>query len=114
MQLAAVFFGLAALGGLTMAGIRLKGTPRPPTWLALGHGGIAATGLAVLIYTAATQAIPTLGLASLVGFVLAALGGATIFVGFHLKEKPLPIPFVLGHGALAATALVLLLLAIYR
>ena len=114
MQIAAVLFAFAALGGLTMAGIRLKGTPLPPTWLALGHGAIAATGLGVLIYTAATQSLPTLALAALCGFVLAALGGATIFVGFHLKGKPLPIPFVLGHGALAVTAFVLLLLAIYR
>jgi len=114
MQLAAVLFALAALGGLTMAGLRLTGTPRPPTWLALGHGAIAATGLAVLIYTAATQEVATLGLVALGLFVLAALGGATIFIAFHLKGKPLPIPLVLGHGAIAATALVVLLLAIFR
>lgn len=113
MQLAAVLFALAALGGLTMAGIRLSGAPRPPTWLALGHGAIAAAGLVTLIY-AATQGIPTLGLVALGVFVLAALGGATIFVGFHLKEKPLPILFVLGHGAVAVTGFVLLLVAIFQ
>ena len=113
MQLAAILFVLAALGGITMAGIRLSGVPRPPTWLALGHGAIAASGLVALIYAAATQGIPTLGLVALVLFVLAALGGGTIFGLFHLKEKPLPIPLVLGHGALAATALVLLLVAIF-
>jgi hypothetical protein len=114
MQLAAVLFGLAALGGLTMAVIRLTGTPRPPTWLALGHGTIAACGLITLIYTAATQPLPTLAIASLGIFVFAALGGITIFALFHLREKPLPIPFVLGHGALAVTGLVLLLLAIFQ
>src|SRR5438034_6958674 len=97
MQLAAIFFALAALGGLTIAGMRLSGTPRPPIWLAMGHGAIAAAGLLTLIYTAATQPLPTIALAALGFFVLAAAGGATIFVLFHLRAKPLPIPLVLGH-----------------
>jgi hypothetical protein len=97
-----------------MVGIRLSGTPRPPTWLALGHGAIAAAGLLTLIYTAATQTLPTVALAALGCFVLAAAGGATIFVLFHLREKPLPIPLVLGHGAIALTAFVLLLVGIFQ
>jgi hypothetical protein len=114
MQLAAIFFALAAIGGVTIAGMRLAGTPRPPTWLALGHGAIAASGLVTLIYTAATQALPTIALVALGGFLLAAAGGATIFALFHLRAKPLSIPLVLGHGAIAVTAFVLLLLGIFR
>ena len=114
MQVAAVLFALAALGGLTMVAIRLSGTPRPPTWLALGHGAIAAMGLIVLIYTAATEPIPTIVFAALGCFVLAAAGGVTIFALFHLREKPLPIPLVLGHGAIAVTAFVLLLVGIFQ
>jgi hypothetical protein len=114
MQLAAVFFALAALGGLTLASIRLSGTPRPPTWLALGHGAIAAAGLITLIYAAVTQPLPTVALAALGCFVLAAAGGATIFTLFHLRGKPLPIPLVLGHGAVALTAFVLLLIGIFQ
>ena len=114
MQLAAVLFALAAVGGLTMAGMRLSGTPRPPTWLALGHGAMAAAGLIALIYAAATEPLPTLALAALGCFVLAAAGGATIFVLFHLRERPLPIPLVLGHGAIAVTAFVLLLVGIFQ
>jgi hypothetical protein len=113
MQLAAILLGLAALGGMMMAGIVMSGKPRPPTWLALGHGAIAATGLAALIYAALSAPLPTLALVALGLFVLAALGGATLFVGFHLQEKPLPIPLVLGHGALAVTAYVLLLSAMF-
>lgn len=113
MQAAAIVLGLAALGGLFMAGIRLSGTPRPPTWLALGHGAIAATGLALLAYAAVDPGIPGLAQVALGLFVLAALGGGAIFVLFHLKEKPLPIPIVLGHGLLALTALVLLLIATF-
>jgi len=114
MQLAAIFFALAALGGMTIAAIRLKGTPRPPTWLALKHGAIAATALVMLIYAAATQQFPTLALVALGGFVLAAIGGATIFGLFHLKEKALPIPLVVGHGVIAVASFVMLLLAIFR
>jgi hypothetical protein len=114
MQLAAVFFAIAALGGLALAGMRLSGTPRPPTWIALGHGAIAGTGLVALIYAAATQPLPTIALAALGCFVLAAAGGATIFFLFHLRAKPLPIPLVLGHGAIAVTAFVLLLVGIFQ
>jgi hypothetical protein len=113
MQLAAVLFALAALGGLTLAGIRISGTPRPPTWMALGHGAIAAVALVSLIYAAATRPLPTLALVSLGCFVLAAAGGATIFLLFHLRAKPLPIPLIVAHGAIAVTAFVLLLIAIF-
>ena len=114
MQLAAIFFALAAIGGLTIAGFRLSGTPRPPTWLALGHGLIAATGLVALIYAAATQPLPTIALVALGCFVLAALCGGTIFVLFHLREKPLPIPLIFAHGAIAVTAFILLLVGIFQ
>src|SRR6476646_9223835 len=113
MSAAAVLFAFAALGGLTLAAIRISGKPRPPTWLALGHGGIAAAGLATLGSAAATGTLPTLAYFSLGAFVLAALGGGTIFVLFHLREKPLPIPLIFAHGTLAVTAFVLLLVAIF-
>jgi hypothetical protein len=113
MQLAAVFFALAALGGLILVGIRISGTPRPPTWMALGHGAIATIALITLIYAAATQPLPTIALVSLGCFVLAAAGGATVFLLFHLRAKPLPIPLIVGHGAIAVTAFVLLLVAIF-
>jgi hypothetical protein len=114
MQIAAVFFTLAALGGLTIAGIRLSGTPRPPTWLALGHGVIAAAGLLSLIYAALSQPLPTIALLALGGFVLAALGGGTIFALYHLRAKPLPIPLIIAHGAIASAAFVLLLIGVFR
>jgi hypothetical protein len=83
-------------------------------WLALVHGAVAATGLGLLIYAAVSTVLPGLAIASLVVFVLAALGGATLFLGFHMRRQALPIPFVLGHGLLAATGLVLLLIAYFR
>jgi ABC-type amino acid transport system permease subunit len=114
MQAAAIVLGLAALGGLTLAIIRLRGTPLPPTWMALGHGAIAATGLGLLIYAAIVRGIPSMAQIALGVIVLAALGGATIFLGFHIRQRPLPIPLVIGHGLIAATGYVLLLAAIFR
>ena len=112
MHSAALVLGLAALGGLTMAIIRLRGTPRPPTWLAVAHGAVAATGLVMLAFATLSSGAPLLAQVALGIFVLAALGGATMFLGFHLREKALPIPLVIGHGLTAITAYVLLLLSL--
>ena len=114
MVASATVLGLAALGGLALAGIRLSGTPRPPTWMAVGHGSVAAIGLALLAYAAATVGLPVLGQAALGVLVLAAAGGATLFFGFHLKGRPLPIPLVLGHGAIALVGVGMLLTCIAR
>src|SRR5688572_6749743 len=115
MDWAVIVLSLAALGGLVLAGIRLSGAPRPPTWLALGHGAIAATGLGLLMYAAsASPGIPQLAQIALGVLLLAALGGATLFLGFHLRGKALPIPIVLGHGLTALAGLVLLLLSHFQ
>jgi hypothetical protein len=113
MQAAAIVLLFAAIGGLTLAVIRLRGAPWPPLWMALGHGAVAATGVGLLIYAAMSQGIPTLAQVALGIFILAALGGAVLLLGFHLRSKPLPIPFVLGHGLIAATGFVLLLLSLF-
>jgi hypothetical protein len=101
---------LAALGGLTMVLIRLSGAPRPPTWLAIGHGLIALVGLGLLVNAAMQTTIPQMEQVSLGLFVLAALGGAAIFGLFHLRDKALPIPLILGHGLIALIALALLII----
>jgi hypothetical protein len=113
MQLAAILFALAALGGLTMLALRLSGMERPPTWLAIGHGLIGLGGVAALGFAHTQSPLPAPALWALGVFIFAALGGATIFVGFHLREQPLPIPLILGHGLVAATGLGLLLYAIF-
>ena len=114
MQAAAIVLGLAALGGLTLAVIRLRGAPWPPTWMALGHGAVAVVGVGLLIYAAATTGIPQTAQIALGIFILAALGGAVLFLGFHRAGKPLPIPLVIGHGLVAATGFVLLLLSLFE
>ncbi len=111
MQTAAALFGAAALGGLLMAGMRFSGTPRPPTWLAMGHGVLAAAGLTLLTYAAVTVGIPPMAQLALALFVLAAIGGAAMNLLFHWKLLPLPIPLMIGHALMAVTGFVLLLLS---
>jgi hypothetical protein len=101
---------LAALGGITMVFIRLGGAPRPPTWMALGHGLIAIVGVAILASAAMRTGVPQMEQIALWLFALAALGGTAIFAMFHLPGKALPIPLILGHGLIALVALTLLLL----
>jgi hypothetical protein len=113
MTTAAVLFVLAALGGGAMAAIRLSGKPYPPLWLALGHGLIAVSGLAVFTYTALNQSLTTIAHVALGMFYLTAGGGFVMLLGFHLRNLPLPILFVLGHGALALASLLTLAMAIY-
>jgi hypothetical protein len=105
---AAILFALAAVGGLAMLAMRLKGKPLPMA-LGVGHGLLAALGLILVITEwlaagAGTYLGWALGL-----FVLAALGGFALFV-MHLRGKQQPVGFILVHGLLAVVAFVLLLL----
>jgi hypothetical protein len=113
LQNAAILIALAALGGVTMLVIRLRGQ-NPPTWLALGHGLIALSGVGILGYLYQTASLPALANWALLVFLLAAAGGATLFLGFHLRGKLLPIALILGHGLIAATGFGLLLTALLR
>jgi hypothetical protein len=107
MMLAAILFSLTALGGAVLASFPLRGLGRPPTWLALGHGLVAVCSFVALFYTAASG-LAGLAQAALAVLLLAAIGGATLFLGFHLRAKPLPLVLVVGHGLLALTGVALL------
>jgi hypothetical protein len=106
-----ILFTLTALGGAVLASFPLRGIPRPPTWLALGHGGIAVCSFAVLLYAAFTVGISTLAQFAMGLLVLAAIGGATLFLGFHLRGRPLPVPVVIAHGLIALIGVILLWLS---
>jgi hypothetical protein len=115
MQLAAILFALAALGGLVMVGIRASKNQNPPTALALGHGFIAAAGLVTLIYHRMnmTPPIPDHLNWAIGVFVVAALGGIGMFTLFHLQKRLIPLAFMLLHGLIGATGLGLLLWTMY-
>ena len=79
----------------------------------MGHGAVAATGLGLLIFQAVNPGIPQLAQIALGTLVLAAVGGATLFWGFHMRGRALPIPFVVAHGLIAAVGYGMLLASIF-
>ena len=113
LQNIALIFVAAALGGLTMLAMRLSGRAQPPTWLAIGHGLIALSGLVLLGRLERTTYQPDPVRWAIGCFLAAAAGGVFIFLRYHRRGIPLPIPLVLGHGLIAATGLVLLLKTAY-
>ena len=89
MTIALVLFGIAALGGLYLASIRLRGAERPPTAIALVHGAVAAAGLVALLVAVMGASDPGLARTALAVFVVAALGGFFLFAQ-HAQKKALP------------------------
>lgn len=114
MGTAAVLFAIAAVGGAIMAALRLGGRELPPLGLVLLHGILAAAGLVTLIMKVIGNVVPTMAMGALVGFVIAALGGFTLFFLFHLKKKALPIPLMLVHATIAVISFVLLLIVLFK
>ncbi len=109
-MIALVLFGIAALGGLVMAAIRLRGAERPPTGIALLHGALAAAGLIALIVAVVGGSVPGLARTALIIFIVAALGGFFLFAQ-HMQKKALPIPVMVIHALVAVVGFVLLLVA---
>ena len=109
LTIALIVFAIAAAGGAILAYMRIvkKDVSMP---LALIHGAAAATGL-VLLIMGVMRAGSTGSWASLAVFLVAALGGFTLF-SFHLRSRPLPVPLVYIHGGVAVTAFVILLLTL--
>jgi hypothetical protein len=114
MKTTAVVFALAAVGGLTLGVLRLSGSENPPTWMAVGHGLVAATALLSLVFVAVEYGLPFIGKLALAMFFIAAAGGLFLFVEYQMSNEPLPIPMVVLHGGLAATAFGLLLAALFE
>lgn len=113
-HIAACLLGAGALGGVIMAGLRFSGAPRPPSWLAMLHGMLAAAGLTLLMYAALTIGLSQMALAALGLLIVAALGGAFMNLRFHAKMLPLPIPMMVAHAVLAIIGLGLLVLSVCR
>ena len=106
-----LFFGIAAIGGLTLVYLKYSGKGLPMV-LVIGHGLLAATGLIILIINVAADMNNMLMNISLVLFLAAALGGFTLF-SFHLRKKPLPGILIIIHGSAAVAAYILLLIAVF-
>ena len=112
MKAAAVLLGIAAIGGLAMAVIRFRGAERPPTIVLMAHGLLAAAGLTLLIYAAATVGLPALAMAGTLIFVVVAIVGAWLNLTYHSKMLPIPKTPIVVHGLAAVVGYVLLLLSV--
>ena len=111
MNVAAILFGIAALGGIIMAMIRLSGRDYPPAFLAVVHGLFAAAGLVALLMAVFAPGVAASFKIALVLFVVAALGGFWL-VSYHLKRQALPIGLMVIHALVAVVAFVILLVGI--
>ena len=108
LQTAAILLGLTAVGGLILAIMRFTGTERPPSWLAMGHGLLAASGLTLLLYAGLSVGISRLAWVGLALLLLAALGGAFLNLAYHAQGLALPKNIVVVHALLAVPGFVLL------
>ena len=112
MQTAAWLLGIAAAGGLVMAGIRFSGAPHPPTWLAMLHGLLAAAALTLLLYAWANVGLPSAAQLSVLLLVVAAVGGVAMNLLYHWRLLPLPKSWVVVHALLAVAGFASLLYAL--
>jgi hypothetical membrane protein len=106
---ALVVFAIAAVAGLTMAIGHFKGrTPAVST--AVIHGIFAATGLVLLLLAVFKEGAGNTARWALYLFLIAAIGGFTLALGYHARKRPLPTGLVAGHALLAVTAFLILLI----
>jgi disulfide bond formation protein DsbB len=106
VTLALVIFGVTALGGLYLASRHFAHQPMPGP-VALIHGVAGATALVILAFAVLARDPGRAAGIALAIFVVTALGGFYL-VTFHLRAERHPSPMVIGHGALAVVAFVVL------
>lgn len=106
LNVAALVFAVAALGGAVLAYFHFSRKPRP--WaLTILHGLLAATGL-VLVALPVINGTATNLKTALIVLLVAALGGFYLF-SYRVRNRELPSAVVLIHGAVAAIGFILLL-----
>jgi glucose uptake protein GlcU len=101
IETAVGLLAIAAVGGIVMAGMRFAGSDRPPSWLAMLHGLLAAAGLTLLLYAGFAGGMARLAWIGTALLVLAALGGLYLNLSFHDKRIPLPKNIIVIHAAIA-------------
>jgi len=111
LKLAIALFILAAIFGsiILTAILRNKPTPKPVVFI---HGGVAAIALLIVIFftTGSSGSSPIL---SLILFIIAALGGFTLFA-IDMKKKPIPKVLAILHPVIAAAGLISLILFVIK
>lgn len=108
---AAVLFALAAVAGATMAYLHFTQGKNPPDAMALLHGVLAGSGLAILII-GLIQLGATAATAWSAGLFVVAAAGGFLLLSYQVRRVRLPSPVVVIHALVAITAFVLLLAAL--
>lgn len=105
--LTTIFFLLAAALGLVLLYAFLQGKPsyKPLVFM---HGSVAGVALFTMVSYIALGHVAPILLVSFILFVLAALGGLTLFV-CDISHKPLPKMIAMLHPLLATISLTLLI-----
>jgi len=107
---AVVFFLIAGFLGtfLLRAILKKQSTSKPVVFM---HGSIAGLALLALVtYVALGHTAPLL-ITSLVLFILAAIGGLTMFT-LDMSGKRVPKMLVIGHPILAVISIIILIVYI--
>lgn len=107
---AAFIFGAVILLGLFLLSYVLQSKDTPKA-IAFIHGSLASVGLILLIIYAYFNPSGLL-IASIVLFILAACGGA-LLIYKDITGQGVPKVLALGHGFLALTAFIILLLSFF-
>src|SRR5262249_52502620 len=107
---AVILFAIGAMAGLTMAVMHFRRRSRPRALLATAHGMFAAGGLVTLVWIVVKMGGDHRVQIALALFLLAAAGGFTL-LSFHLRGRALPSALIIGHGLVAVTAFIVLLLS---
>src|SRR5438105_1384688 len=105
---AVILFLIAAIFGLVVLTAILKDQPTPKGFV-FTHGPIAATGLILVLIALYYGPRDSLLITSAVLFVLAALGGLTLFT-IDMSNKRIPKLLAVAHPILAVIALVILII----
>lgn len=107
LQTASVLLLLTAAGGIVLAGVRFTKKVNPPSWIAMAHGFLAASGLTLLTYAGLTDRVHDGALAGLMLLVAASIGGVVLNLGYHLAGKVLPAWLLSLHIVLASVGTLL-------
>lgn len=105
--IAIVLFLIAALFGLIVVTAIFRDQTTPKTIVFL-HGPIAAIALLIIIFYAFMGHKDPLLLTSIALFILAALGGLTLFT-IDIRHKPIPKFLALVHPLVAVIGLLTLI-----
>jgi hypothetical protein len=106
LYLAIGLFVLAAVFGLIILTAILKDQPTPKPFVFI-HGGVAVTALLIVIYYI-VQHQGSGPILSVTLFILAALGGLTMFA-VDIRNKPVPKWIAIIHPLVAISGLIALI-----